>query len=166
MKDTLLRPASQATAGVSDSALAIPEPPARMSKKERQYYDYIASALYENRLCRSTDGMMLMVIARTFREWIELSNELDAYKKKNGSYMSVTPNGYEQPCQLYYVVRNLKRELLQWLPEACLTIPSFEKIKKVTQMDASQGSLFDDDPLTSFINGNPSGMDAYVETTH
>lgn len=137
-----------------------------MSKKERQYYDYIASALYENRLCRSTDGMMLMVIARTFREWIELSNELDAYKKKNGSYMSVTPNGYEQPCQLYYVVRNLKRELLQWLPEACLTIPSFEKIKKVTQMDASQGSLFDDDPLTSFINGNPSGMDAYVETTH
>ena len=110
--------------------------------------------------------MMLMVIARTFREWIELSNELDAYKKKNGSYMSVTPNGYEQPCQLYYVVRNLKRELLQWLPEACLTIPSFEKIKKVTQMDASQGSLFDDDPLTSFINGNPSGMDAYVETTH
>jgi hypothetical protein len=54
-----------------------------------------------------------------------------------------TPNGYEQPHQLFYVARQLKRELLQWLPEAALTIPSFHKIVG-ERAKPEQGTLFED----------------------
>lgn len=43
---------------------------------------------------------------------------------------------------MFFVARNLKRDLLQWLPEARLTIPCFQKVRKLQQGDGAQGDLF------------------------
>jgi hypothetical protein len=66
--------------------------------------------------------------------------------------MVKTPNGYEQPHQCYYMARNLKTELLRMLPEACLTIPSFAKVKQAMR-EPQQADMFD--PLVAFVSGKP-----------
>ena len=71
-----------------------------------------------------------------------------ALVKEKGSYYVSTPNGYQQPHQAYYVARDKKRELLKWLPEAALTIPSFHKLK--TEQLTPQGDLFGADPIEQF----------------
>ena len=68
--------------------------------------------------------------------------------------MVKTPNGYVQPHQTYYVARTLKKELLNWLPEACLTIPSFRKEKNLTNQP-QQPDLFSQDGLTNFVGSKP-----------
>ncbi|GAB2913809.1 P27 family phage terminase small subunit [Paralcaligenes ginsengisoli] len=122
----------------------IPAAETRLSAKERKVWDHVTAALLDYGLIHRTDAMMLTVICRTFVRWAEAEEALNVFAKKNdGSYVVKTPNGYEQPHQLFYVARTLKKELLQWLPEAALTIPSFQKT--VSALDApEQGSLFDD----------------------
>ena len=96
-----------------------------------------------------TDGLLMTVICKTFCNWVAQEEFLEKLKRENnGSYYVKTPNGYEQPHQAYYVARDYKRELLKWLPEAALTIPSFQKLK-ADQM-TPQGDLFGDDPIEQF----------------
>ncbi|MDP1620347.1 P27 family phage terminase small subunit [Sulfuriferula sp.] len=122
----------------------IPVAPAKLSAKERRIWDQVTLALHEVGLIHRTDGMLLTVICRTFASWISAEEEIAEYAKAHdGSYIVSTPNGYQQPHQLYYVARNLKRELLQWLPEAALTIPSFNKMLG-DAAKPQQGALFDD----------------------
>lgn len=104
----------------------------------------MTEALLEYGLIHRTDAIMLMVICRTFVRWVDAEEQLDKIIDENGgTYIVSTPNGYEQPHQLFYLSRNLKKELLQWLPEAALTIPSFAKAVEVRQAP-TQGTLFDD----------------------
>lgn len=122
----------------------IPDAPGKLSVAERRIWKHVTFALHEHGLVHRTDGMMLMVICKTFVRWAEAEAQLTELIKNNGgNYFVTTPNGYAQPHQIFYVARHLKRELLQWLPEAALTVPSFHKI--VGERAApGQGSLFDD----------------------
>lgn len=122
----------------------IPAPPTKLSAKEKKVWTHVTKALHECGLVHLTDGMALAVICRTFVRWVEAEEALDQLTHENGgSYIVATPNGYEQPHQLFFVVRSLKKELLQWLPEAALTIPSFAKAIESRQAP-TQGTLFDD----------------------
>ncbi|NYT76543.1 P27 family phage terminase small subunit [Alcaligenaceae bacterium] len=133
--------------GVSGKAVVpseIPSPVAKLTAKEKRVWEHVTGALLECGLIHRTDAMMLTVICRTFIRWVEAEEQLTLFTKENkGTYIVATPNGYEQPHQLFYVVRTLKRELLQWLPEAALTIPAFQKLSRESAAP-EQGSLFDD----------------------
>ena len=122
----------------------IPDAPAKLTAKEKTVWNHVTQALHEYGLVHRTDALMLTVICRTFVRWVDAEEQLTKYANANGgTYIVKTPNGYEQPHQLFYAARTLKRELLQWLPEACLTIPTFQKA--VGERAApNQGSLFED----------------------
>lgn len=129
-------------------ASAIPKPPSTLNADERKIWKYITEALLEYGLIHKTDGITLMVISKTFCTWVKVEKQLEdvVEKSKDKTYFVTTPNGYSQPHQAYYMARNLKKELLQWLPEAALTIPSFQKF--MGEVGApNQGALFDDDPV-------------------
>lgn len=128
----------------------IPSPPSKLTAREKKVWDHITEALLEYGLVHLTDGILLTVICKTFVQWVDANKELEDFKKGNGGKINVTtPNGYSQPHQIYYVVRDLKKELLQWLPEAALTIPSFVKVKSTRLDDVAQGDLFND-PVEEF----------------
>ncbi len=137
---------------------AIPEPPSKMTAKEKKLWNYVTNALYQHGLCHATDGLSLMVVVKTYEEWIEAKEALEKFKKNNkdnpGTYIVRTPNGYEQPHQLFYVAREKKRELLQWLPECALTIPSFVKTKRIAEKDSRQIDLFAD-PVSEYMASRP-----------
>ena len=122
----------------------IPDAPLKLTVKEKRIWDHVTASLHEVGLIHRTDALLLAVICRTFIRWVEAEEQLTKFSATNGgTYIVTTPNGYQQPHQIYYVSRNIKRELLQWLPEAALTIPSFHKIVG-ERANPQQGSLFDD----------------------
>lgn len=122
----------------------IPAPPARLTAKEKKVWDHITQALFEYGLIHRTDGLLITIICQTFTQYQNAKEQLDDYKKSHdGSFIVKTPNNYEQPHQLYYVVSSLKKELLRWLPEAALTVVSFHTMLK-DRSAPEQGSLFDD----------------------
>lgn len=151
-------------------AAEAPAQPVKLNAKEKKLWEHVTSALEEYGLIHRTDGLLMTVICKTFCNWVAQEEFLEKLKRENsGSYYVKTPNGYEQPHQAYYVARDYKRELLKWLPEAALTIPSFQKLK-ADQM-TPQGDLFGDDPIEQFRQrkariglraipgGNPHGGD-------
>ncbi|MFC3340024.1 P27 family phage terminase small subunit [Paracandidimonas soli] len=122
-------------AAVGDGAPAdnvaseIPRPLAKLTAKEKALWEHVTQALQEYGLIHLTDAMTITVICRTFARWVDTEEQLTKFAREHGgSYIVKTPNGYEQPHQLFYAARTLKRELLSWLPEAALTIPSFQKV--------------------------------------
>ncbi|WP_314407367.1 P27 family phage terminase small subunit [Pseudomonas kuykendallii] len=125
----------------------IPDPLAKLSAKERKVWDYVTQALADYGLLHRTDSMLMTIICKTFCDWVAQEEFLAKLVKDEGSYYVTTPNGYQQPHQAYYVSRDKKKELLKWLPEAALTIPSFQKIK--AEQLQPQGDLFDD-PIENF----------------
>lgn len=125
----------------------IPDPLAKLSAKERKVWDYVTKALADYGLLHRTDAMLMTIICKTFSDWVAQEEFLQRLQKDKGSYYVSTPNGYQQPHQAYYVARDKKRELMKWLPEAALTIPSFQKVK-LDQLQP-QGDLFDD-PIEQF----------------
>lgn len=136
----------------------IPSAPAKLSAKEKKVWNYIGHALLEYGLVHRTDALLLTVICRTFVRWVEAEEALSTLIAENDGYMVETPNGYAQPHQLFYVSRTLKKELLQWLPEAALTIPSFAKAVEERQTP-TQGTLFED-PVEKHQAGKPRIMRA------
>ncbi|WP_454674852.1 P27 family phage terminase small subunit [Achromobacter pestifer] len=126
----------------------VPDPAAKLSVKEKRVWDHVTASLRDCGLIHRTDAMMLTIICRTFIRWVDAEDELSKLIKEKGSYLVATPKGYEQPHQLFYLTRNLKRDLLQWLPEAALTIPSFQKVMG-DRAQPNQADLFDDDPVES-----------------
>lgn len=135
---------SQATgqvAPIQNVASEIPTTVARLSPKEKKLWNHVTQSLLEYGLIHRTDAMVLTVICKTFIRWVEAEEKLSELMKNNdGDYFVKTPNGFEQPHQIFYVARNLKKDLLQWLPEAALTIPSFQKAVSVSG-DAGQNRL-------------------------
>jgi P27 family predicted phage terminase small subunit len=131
--------------GIAASIISeIPDMPTKMSAKEKKIWEHVTLALLEYGLIHRTDGLTLSIICRTYVDWVESTDELSRYKAaNNGSYITESANGYRQPHPLYYVVRDHKKSLLDWLPEAALTIPSFHKIKG-DQVESPQGDLFAD----------------------
>ena len=136
------------TPAASVIASEIPPPPLKLTPAEKKTWDHVTTALQEYGLIHRTDAMLVSVIVRTFTRWVDAEEQLNRYAKEHdGSYIITTPNGYQQPHQLFYLARTLKRELLQWLPEAAMTIPSFSKMLG-ERARPEQGSLFED-PVTA-----------------
>lgn len=159
MEETLKKSANLARNG------SVPTPPKKLSAREQKIWNYIVEALAGTDFDLTTSGLLLMIIMRTYIDWEDSVTQLERYKKANGgSYMSVTPNGYEQPCQLFFACRQLKNELLKWLPEACLTVVSLTRTKKVQESDVRQGDLFTEE-MKSFMDLRPS-IPEVSETTH
>lgn len=132
--------------GVSVLAIPseIPDYVAKLSAKERKVWEHVTQALHEYGLVHRTDAMLLTVVVRTFVRWVDAEEKLSRLmKEKDGDYFVTTPNGYQQPHQVFYVARQLKKELLQWLPEAALTVPSFHKLVG-ERAKPEQGTLFED----------------------
>jgi len=140
-----------AAAALDESIISeIPDLPTKLNAKEKKVWQHVTQALLEYGLIHRTDGLTISIICRTFVDWVEATEELDRFKKDNGgSYITESANGYRNPHPLYYVARDHKKSLLQWLPEAALTIPSFQKIKGDQIADSNQGKLFDD-PIEKF----------------
>ncbi len=133
----------------------IPEPPTPLSEREKVIWNHVTRALHEYQLIHLTDGLMLVVICKTYLAWVDANEQLEKYLQENdGNFIVETKNGYRTPHPVYYIEREKKRELLKWLPEAALTIPSFAKIKSSQLADSSQGNLFDD-PLNDYKNSKP-----------
>lgn len=131
---------------------AIPDTLIKLPAKEKKIWRHVTEALLEYGLIHRTDGMLLHVICKTFVSWADAEEELEQYKRDNGgSYITESANGYRAAHPLYYVARDYKKDLLRWLPEACLTLPSFHKVKVADLSAGSQGSLFDD-PVANFKN--------------
>lgn len=138
-------------APIDESILSeIPDVPAKLTLKEKKVWIHVAEALKEYGLIHRTDGLMLTVICKTFSNWVDAEIELGKFKDDNGgSYIVESANGYRSPHPIYFIAKNYKKELLDWLPEAALTIPSFHKIKGEKIADNSQGKLFED-PVEAF----------------
>ncbi|WP_231408990.1 P27 family phage terminase small subunit [Ralstonia solanacearum] len=135
------------SAGGSGKAVRSPPPPpgTKLSSTERKVWDYICQCLREEGLPHLTAGIAIAVVCKTFIRWVRAEAELQNFEASNkGSFMVTTPNGHSQPHQLYFATRNLKGELLKWLPESCLTLPSSVMARAKLGDEGTQDDLFGD----------------------
>ncbi|WP_236687506.1 hypothetical protein [Chromobacterium subtsugae] len=133
--------------GGKHSEIVSPPPPpgANLAPRERKVWDYVCRHLREAGLDHLTAGLAISIIVKTYVRWIDAEIKLAAVEEKNGgTYFIITPNGHEQPHQVFYVVKNLKQELLKWLPESSLTLPSVAAVKAKLGDKAPQDDLFDE----------------------
>lgn len=129
---------------------AVPDMLVKLTAKEKKVWQHVTLALLEYGLIHKTDGITLTVVCRTFCDWVEATEQLDEFKKGNGgNYITESANGYRTAHPLYYIAKDHKKALLQWLPELALTVPSFQKIKGASIDAPQQGNLFED-PIEAF----------------
>lgn len=126
----------------------LPDQIIKLTPAEKKIWDHVTADLYKYGLIHRTDAMVLTVICKTFRQWVDAEDYLRKIEKENGSIYVKTPNGFEQPHQAFYVAKDLKRQLKGWLSDAALTLESFHKIKS-QGAQVQQPDLFDD-PIDDF----------------
>lgn len=116
-----------------------PEPPPIIGLKdaEQQVYDYICESLRTAGIEHQTAGLPIAVIVRTFIDWIEASKKCAAEGRTQ-----VSKTGWVTPLPWADDEKRLKMELGQWLPKACLTIPSLARVRKDTGERGGQDDLF------------------------
>lgn len=144
-------PPAVGAAGVKSSAeLTSPEAPPviGLNDDELQVYDYLCKSLRQAGIEHLTAGMPLAVIVRTFIDWIKASKEC-AEKGR----VQISKTGWATPTPWADDEKRLKMELGQWLPKACLTIPSLARVRKDTGERGGQDDLFSD--LVSHATGSP-----------
>lgn len=116
-----------------------PAPPLliNLSVDELALYEHICDTLRQAGIEHLTAGMPIAIIVRTFADWLKAcercENEGRTQESKNG-WFSPTPWAEDE--------KRLKMELGQWLPKACLTIPSLARVRKDTGEQAKQDDLF------------------------
>lgn len=123
------------------AAVASPDPPPiiGLTDDELEVYRYICESLRVAGIEHLTAGMPLAVIVRTFVDWIAAAKECT---EKGRSQTSKT--GWATPTPWADDEKRLKMELGQWLPKACLTIPSLARVRKDTGEKSGQDDLFGD----------------------
>ncbi|MGZ9027365.1 MAG: hypothetical protein ACXW2U_08845 [Telluria sp.] len=126
-----------------------PPPVIGLTDEELQVYEYICASLRTAGIEHLTAGMPLAVIVRTFVDWIAASKEC---AEKGRSQISKT--GWATPTPWADDEKRLKMELGQWLPKACLTIPSLARVRKDTGDRGGQDDLFGD--LVSHATNSPA----------
>lgn len=121
--------------------VASPEMPPMLvlTDDERFLWAYICNTLRQAGIEHLTAGLPIVVIVRTFADWIKARDECEA---KGRSQTSKT--GWATPTPWAADEERLKRELGQWLPKACLTIPSLARVRKDTGERSGQDDLFSD----------------------
>jgi hypothetical protein len=108
-----------------------------LDTSERRVWKYICESLSAAGLEHITAGLPIAIIVRTYTQW------LDAVKKCEtaGRYQQ-SQNGWSSEQPWAADERRLKSELGQWLPKACLTIPSATRVKKDMGIGGGQDDLF------------------------
>lgn len=132
-------PAVGASAVRSAGDVSSPDPPPviGLGQDEREVYYYICDSLRNAGIEHVTAGMPIAIIVRTFIDWIRASKECD---EKGRSQTSKT--GWSTPTPWADDEKRLKMELGQWLPKACLTIPSLARVRKDTGPQGQTDDLF------------------------
>ncbi|WP_416046687.1 P27 family phage terminase small subunit [Cupriavidus basilensis] len=135
-----------ASAGGKEIRSPAPPPGAQLSPRERKVWDYICAVLREEGLPHRTGGIAITIICKTFVQYIQTEWELQNYIASNGGSILAKSqkSDYSQPHPLYYAARDIKQELLKWLPEACLSLPSAVMAKAKIGEEGKQDDLFGD----------------------
>lgn len=137
--------AAPAPSGAGGKEIRSPAPPpgTQLSPRERKVWDYICAALREAGLPHLTGGIAIAVVCKTFIRWVNTELELQNFEASNGgTYFIKTKTGFDQPHQLFYAATTLKKELLTWLPESCLTLPSSVMARAKLGDEGQQDDLF------------------------
>lgn len=144
-------PAVGGAAVASGAPVASPDPPPALSftGAEQEVYEYICKSLREAGIEHLTAGMPIAIIVRTFCDWIKAAEEC---AKKGRTQTSKT--GWVTPLPWADDEKRLKMELGQWLPKACLTIPSLARVRKDTGEKGGQDDLFSD--LVNHATNSPA----------
>jgi hypothetical protein len=112
-------------------------PLANLDTKQKLVWKYICESLAASGLEHITAGLPIAVIVRTYTDW------LDAVKVcETKSRYQTSANGWVSEAPWAADERRLKSELAQWLPKACLTIPSALRAKKDSGVESGQDDLF------------------------
>lgn len=147
-------------ARAGDKEIRSPEPPpeAHLSPRERKVWDYICEVLREEGLPHRTGGIAITVVCKTFIQYVQTERELQNFIAGNGGSIlqRSSKSDYSQPHPLYYAARDIKAELLKWLPEACLNLPSTVMAKAKMGEQGVQDDLFSD--LLEHARAAPSGV--------
>jgi hypothetical protein len=136
--------------------LASPKPPCLIdfTPEEQQCYDDICAMLREAGIDHMTAAIPISIIVRTFADWRKAAIKCDL---EGRTQTSKTGWVVEKPWAKDEA--RLKMELGQWLPKACLTIPSLARVRKDTGIPSGQDELFGDlvnHATTSQRNGYPN----------
>ncbi|SFB96451.1 hypothetical protein SAMN05216344_106114 [Polaromonas sp. OV174] len=125
----------------ASAEIVSPKPPPMfgLSADERGLYDHICQTLRLAGVEHMTAGMPIAIIVRTFADWLKASAECE---EKGRTQTSKT--GWATPTPWADDEKRLKMELGQWLPKACLTIPSLARVRKDTGEKGGQDDLFAD----------------------
>ncbi|SIR00187.1 hypothetical protein [Pseudacidovorax sp. RU35E] len=118
-----------------------PEPPPmlKLSSEELVLFEHICSTLREAGVEHLTAGLPIVIIVRTFADWIKA-----ARKCEEDGRTQTSKTGWVTPTPWADDEKRLKMELGQWLPKACLTIPSLARVRKDTGEQGKQDDLFAD----------------------
>lgn len=133
-------------------------PHVAFDSKEKKVWAYICEQLKEAGLEHLTSGLAITVIVKTYRSWLDAEKMLADLVNDRGTYIVTTPNGHQQPHQIFYVARNLKVDLLKWLPECCLTIPSVATTRQKAGSAPPMDDLFEG--LMSHAASHPNNENA------
>lgn len=109
----------------------------QLTDSEQELYDYICDSLRKAGIEHMTAGIPIAVIVRTFADWLKA---VEKCEKEGRTQTSKTGWVTEMPWAKDEV--RLKMELGQWLPKACLTIPSLARVRKDTGVQGAQDDLF------------------------
>jgi hypothetical protein len=127
----------------------LPPPVIGLDEREQEVYDYLCTALRDAGIEHMTAGMPIAVIVRTFVDWLEASKEC-AEKGR----VQISKTGWATPTPWADDEKRLKMELGQWLPKACLTIPSLARVRKDSGPQGQQDDLFGS--LVSHATSSPA----------
>lgn len=122
-------------------AIESPPPPKAMklSEVELGLYQEICDALRKAGIEHTTSGLAISFIVRTVAQYLAANERCEtegrSQKSKNG-WIAPTPWAEDE--------KRLKMELGQWLPKACLTIPSLARVRKDMGEQGKQDDLFGD----------------------
>lgn len=109
----------------------------KLSADEQGLYEYICDSLRRAGVEHMTAGLPIAVIVRTFADWLKASALCE---EKGRTQTSKTGWVTEMPWAKDEA--RLKMELGQWLPKACLTIPSLARVRKDMGPQGQQDDLF------------------------
>jgi hypothetical protein len=125
------------TGAVVDS----PEPPPllNLSDDELRVYEYLCTQLRGAGIEHLTAGMPIAIIVRTYADWIKARAKCEEL-----GWTQESKNGWHSPTPWADDEKRLKMELGQWLPKACLTIPSLVRVRKESGVQSGQDDLFAD----------------------
>jgi hypothetical protein len=133
--------ANQAAGTVANRELDSPKPPPviDLDAHELEVFNYICAVLRQAGIEHLTAGLPIAVIVRTYAQWLEACEKCDTkgrYQTSTNGWQSLQPWAQEE--------QRLKQELGQWLPKACLTIPSLVRVRKDSGVQGGQDDLFAD----------------------